>query len=175
MAWSRLEKIGTIFSRVNGLIRAGALKEEDRPLWFDIYKRFPPIDEPRFDRPAKEVTVRKIFYPEDVERAKFHQLYGSSYRTNLADNRSNSTSQEFLKIYSSLKESGEFKEEELFEKAVNRLGIKTFSRQGPENFDTSAKQLERRSSLASSFRKAKEKSSTDLPHSEVNIKNIFKE
>lgn len=87
MAQSRLEKIGTIFTRyvhvmyilkimltsgffrVQGLLRGGAMKTEDKPIWYDVYAAFPPKLEPRFDRPAPNIPVRNIFYAEDVVRA----------------------------------------------------------------------------------------------------------
>lgn len=50
-------------------MKANSLKWEDRPLWFDIYEKFPPKEEPRFDRPAPSIPLRKIFYAEDKARA----------------------------------------------------------------------------------------------------------
>ena len=38
MAQSRLEKIGTIYSRVTGLYKSGAIKQEQLPLWYPIYE-----------------------------------------------------------------------------------------------------------------------------------------
>lgn len=61
--------ISNVFIRTTGLLRSGALKWEDRPLWYDIYEAFPPKDEPRFDRPAPNMSLRKIFYEEDKIRA----------------------------------------------------------------------------------------------------------
>ena len=55
-------------SRVCSLIKCGVMKEEDVPVWLDVYKAFPPKYEPRYDRPASEAPVRNIFYPEDVIR-----------------------------------------------------------------------------------------------------------
>ncbi|RWS28163.1 hypothetical protein B4U80_04542, partial [Leptotrombidium deliense] len=46
MAASRLEKYGTIFLRTQGLLRTGAMKQAHKPLWFDVYERFPPNVEP---------------------------------------------------------------------------------------------------------------------------------
>jgi small subunit ribosomal protein S23 len=57
------------FHRVRGLLRSGALKEEDKPVWYDIYKAFPPKYEPRYDRPALDVPLRNLFYSEDTLRA----------------------------------------------------------------------------------------------------------
>ncbi|VVC42751.1 Ribosomal protein S23/S25, mitochondrial [Cinara cedri] len=73
MAGSRLEKLGTIFSRVNGLIKSGAMKIEDRPIWYDVYKAFPPESEPHYAKPAKSYKIPNIFYSEDIFRAEFHK------------------------------------------------------------------------------------------------------
>jgi small subunit ribosomal protein S23 len=54
---------------VRGLLKSGALKEEDKPIWYDIYKAFPPKYEPRYDRPAPDLPLRNLFYPEDTIRA----------------------------------------------------------------------------------------------------------
>ena len=64
MAQSRLEKIGTIYSRVTGLLQSGAIKAEHRPLWVQIYEAFPPKYEPRWDRQPECDSVRKILYQE---------------------------------------------------------------------------------------------------------------
>lgn len=90
MAGSRLEKIGTIYTRfvilfriycslifteelytssTTGLIQSKALNWEDRPLWYDVYTSFPPKEEPRFDRPAPNIKLRQIFYEDDKIRA----------------------------------------------------------------------------------------------------------
>ncbi|XP_029035200.1 28S ribosomal protein S23, mitochondrial isoform X2 [Osmia bicornis bicornis] len=73
MAHSRTERIGTIFSRVTALWKSKAIKEENLPLWYNIYKTFPPKYEPRFDRPAPQKSIRNIFYEEDIVRAKFQK------------------------------------------------------------------------------------------------------
>ena len=86
MAQTRLEKIGTIYSRLLGLYKSGAAKFEDRPIWFDVYEAFPPKYEPRWDRHqlsygtggnvAKLGPPRKILYKEDIIRAKFFKVFG---------------------------------------------------------------------------------------------------
>ena len=60
-----------VFLRVTGLIRAGNLKWEDRPIWYDAYAAHPPFNEPvwHIQMPKRAEPVPKIFYPEDVERA----------------------------------------------------------------------------------------------------------
>ena len=55
---------------MKGLLSHGAMKPDDRPLWFDVYKAFPPKVEPKFARPKPEVkTIRQILYKEDIIRA----------------------------------------------------------------------------------------------------------
>ncbi|KAH3891182.1 probable 28S ribosomal protein S23, mitochondrial [Dreissena polymorpha] len=75
MAGSRVHRHGTIYKRVEGLIKSEALQWKDRPLWFDIWKKFPPQVEPKEDRPVPNVHVRKILYPEDMVRAKMQEVY----------------------------------------------------------------------------------------------------
>ncbi|CAB0039916.1 unnamed protein product [Trichogramma brassicae] len=104
MAQSRLEKIGTIYSRVTALLKTGAMKEENKPLWYEIYKAFPPKYEPRFDRPAPDTPVRKIFYPEDVVRARFHREHRALAAVNMIDPNVSSRMEQFLNIYNQLKE-----------------------------------------------------------------------
>ncbi|XP_021559940.1 28S ribosomal protein S23, mitochondrial isoform X2 [Neomonachus schauinslandi] len=72
MARSRLETVGSVFSRTRDLIRAGVLNE--KPLWFDIYNAFPPLREPVFRRPRlrygkAKAAIQDILYPEDRIRA----------------------------------------------------------------------------------------------------------
>ncbi|XP_065076159.1 small ribosomal subunit protein mS23 [Ochlerotatus camptorhynchus] len=124
MASSRLEKIGTIVSRTQGLLRSGAMKWDDRPLWYDIVKAFPPKEEPRFDRPAPNVSVKPIFYPEDIIRSKFHKQNRNQYVTNLADTRNKTATQHFVEIYQNLQQQGALDEEKVFETAQELLDEK---------------------------------------------------
>uniref|UniRef100_A0A1B0DRG0 Small ribosomal subunit protein mS23 n=1 Tax=Phlebotomus papatasi TaxID=29031 RepID=A0A1B0DRG0_PHLPP len=121
MAHSRLEKIGTIFTRTSGLLKSGAMKPEDKPLWYEIYKAFPPKAEPRYDRPAPNTTVRDIFYPEDVVRAKFHKLSKTLGTINLSDGKNKTHCQMFIDIYNKLKEDGALSEEKILEAAQLKL------------------------------------------------------
>ncbi|XP_042152497.1 28S ribosomal protein S23, mitochondrial [Oncorhynchus tshawytscha] len=75
MAGSRLEKFGTVFTRVRDLMRSGVVKQSDKPIWYDVYKTFPPMKDPLYVRPVakrygkKEEAVPDIFYREDEIRA----------------------------------------------------------------------------------------------------------
>lgn len=66
-----LEIVTCLFFRVSGLIKAKAMKYEDRPVWFDVYRAFPPMEDPYFHRKNKhkKAFAKQIIYPEDVVRA----------------------------------------------------------------------------------------------------------
>jgi len=64
--------------RINDLVKSGVIAYDDRPLWLDVYKAFPPVREPKFlsDPGPDELglvnvvdDVRPIFYEEDWARA----------------------------------------------------------------------------------------------------------
>ena len=132
MAQTRLEKIGTIYSRLLGLYKSGAAKYENRPIWFDVYEAFPPKYEPRWDRHqlsygtggnvAKLGEPRRIFYKEDLIRAQFFKVFGGEDQDvlpgetiergrkfpqtyNLFDNKSNNISQKFVNKYLELEQT----------------------------------------------------------------------
>ncbi|XP_022255786.1 28S ribosomal protein S23, mitochondrial-like isoform X4 [Limulus polyphemus] len=102
MAGARLEKLGTIFSRATGLIRSGAMKEEDIPMWYNIYKHFPPENEPYFARKPKPREIVQILYLEDVIRA-------------------------FVTKYQELEKSGNFLEDQLFKATEEALSLEGIS------------------------------------------------
>nr|XP_019591964.1 PREDICTED: 28S ribosomal protein S23, mitochondrial [Rhinolophus sinicus] len=118
MAGTRLETVGSIFSRTRDLIRAGVLKE--KPLWFDIYNAFPPLREPVFRRARlrygkAKAPVQDIFYHEDLIRAKFYSAYGSGQKAfDLFNPNFKSTCQRFVEKYIELQKLGETDEEKLF-------------------------------------------------------------
>ncbi|XP_055616244.1 probable 28S ribosomal protein S23, mitochondrial [Toxorhynchites rutilus septentrionalis] len=121
MAQSRLEKIGTIVTRTQGLLRSGAMKWDDRPLWYDIVTAFPPKEEPRYDRPAPNVTVRPIFYSEDKTRAEFYKNNRAQFMVNLADISNKTPTQHFIGIYQKLEAQGALDQERVFETAQELL------------------------------------------------------
>ncbi|XP_072635972.1 small ribosomal subunit protein mS23 [Canis lupus baileyi] len=118
MARSRLETVGSIFSRTRDLIRAGVLKE--KPLWFDVYDAFPPLREPVFRRPRlrygkAKAAIQDVLYPEDRIRAKFYSAYGSGQKAfDLFNPNFKSTCQQFVEKYIELQKLGETDEEKLF-------------------------------------------------------------
>ncbi|XP_013143125.1 PREDICTED: 28S ribosomal protein S23, mitochondrial [Papilio polytes] len=117
MATSRLERIGTIFTRVEGLLTRGAMKPDDRPLWFDVYRAFPPNEEPKFARPKPEVKkIRQILYKEDAIRAKFH-AEGHGLGVNMLNPSGETQTKRLIQQYAMLKSEG-VPENELIEKSI---------------------------------------------------------
>ncbi|XP_003931389.3 small ribosomal subunit protein mS23 isoform X1 [Saimiri boliviensis] len=118
MAGSRLETVGSIFSRTRDLMRVGVLKE--KPLWFDVYNAFPPLREPVFYKPRlrygkAKASIQDIWYHEDRIRAKFYSAYGSGQRAfDLFNPNFKSTCQRFVEKYTELQKLGETDEEKLF-------------------------------------------------------------
>ena len=126
MAQSRLEKIGTIFTRVSGLLRAEAMKVEDKPIWYDVYEKFPPKLEPHFARPTPDyIKIKDIFYADDISRAKFHKTNKQQETVNLLDTKTKTTAQNFVEIYNDLKSQGALDEEQIFSTALNLLEPRT--------------------------------------------------
>ena len=123
MAQSRFEKIGTIYSRVMGLYKSGAIKSEQVPLWVPIYEAFPPKYEPRYDRIAEDKPVIKVLYPEDKVRAKFYKTFGDWEVVNLFDNKK-PTSQMFVDKYMEISQSSDhsnMSEQECWDRTVSDL------------------------------------------------------
>ncbi|XP_029423969.1 28S ribosomal protein S23, mitochondrial isoform X3 [Nannospalax galili] len=99
-------------------MRAGVLKE--KPLWYDVYKAFPPLREPVFQKPnlrygKAKATIQDIFYHEDRIRAKFFSAYGSGPKAfDLFNPNFKSTCERFVEKYIELQNLGETNEEKLF-------------------------------------------------------------
>ncbi|XP_037533907.1 28S ribosomal protein S23, mitochondrial [Nematolebias whitei] len=111
MAGSRLERFGTVFSRVQHLMLSGVMKPADKPIWYDVYEAFPPKREPFFVKPhyrtgiKKHQSVPEIFYQEDEVRARFYEQYGpGSQPFDLFKPNFVSTCQRFVMCYTELKE-----------------------------------------------------------------------
>ncbi|XP_020289966.1 probable 28S ribosomal protein S23, mitochondrial [Pseudomyrmex gracilis] len=118
MAQSRLEKIGTIYSRVTSLLKGKAIKEEDRPIWLAIYEAFPPKYEPRYDRKLPKKPIQPIFYEEDIIRARFHKDQSYIPSTNLTDKNTKSATQNFLSMYRTIKEEEGLSENDAYTQAI---------------------------------------------------------
>ncbi|KAK9875250.1 hypothetical protein WA026_007642 [Henosepilachna vigintioctopunctata] len=123
MAGSRLEKIGTIYSRASGLMQSGASRWEDRPLWYDLYEAFPPKEEPRYDRPAPNLKLRQIFYQEDKIRALFHKHNKNIGAVNLLQKEKKTLTQRFIDHYSIVEKKYENMEEpqKIYDEALELL------------------------------------------------------
>ncbi|XP_024881441.1 28S ribosomal protein S23, mitochondrial isoform X2 [Temnothorax curvispinosus] len=119
MAQSRLEKIGTIYTRIASLLKGKGLTEEDKPLWVAVYEAFPPKYEPRYDRRLPKKPVRPIFYEEDLIRARFHRDQSFIPATNLANKNVKSATQNFLSMYETIKKEG-LSEDSAYERAMKQ-------------------------------------------------------
>ncbi|XP_017855258.2 probable 28S ribosomal protein S23, mitochondrial [Drosophila busckii] len=186
MAQSRLEKIGTIFTRVQGLLRGSAMKAEDKPIWYDVYAAFPPKLEPRFDRPAPNVPVRNIFYAEDVVRAKLHKHNKPTETISLFDHKRSTQSQQFVQIYENLRAQGALDEQRIYETALDLLAEQRQQAKGTEAVEESLEETEAKSTLLSDFQDAGEQqqiTTTSTPASKktkkdnagINIDSLFKD
>ncbi|ERL84694.1 hypothetical protein D910_02120 [Dendroctonus ponderosae] len=167
MAGSRLEKIGTIFSRTTGLIQSKALNWNDRPIWYDIYAKFPPKDEPRFDRPVANIQLRNIFYPEDKIRAIFHRNNKQIGLVSL-ENRSPTLTQKFIEIYTKVKEQygdESVSEEQLYKEAIDIINRDRYNKAVEEPEEGEAVKL----SLA--FKEAQNKQKP----TGISVKDLFQE
>uniref|UniRef100_UPI0037E920AC small ribosomal subunit protein mS23 n=1 Tax=Semicossyphus pulcher TaxID=241346 RepID=UPI0037E920AC len=120
MAGSRLEKFGTVFTRVRDLMRSGVIKSSNKPIWYDIYEAFPPKRDPLHVTPQsrswnrKQETVPEIFYREDEVRAKFYKLYMPGRPFDLSKSTFVSTCQRFVDKYTELQSRGELEDSALF-------------------------------------------------------------
>ncbi|XP_051534882.1 28S ribosomal protein S23, mitochondrial-like isoform X1 [Myxocyprinus asiaticus] len=149
MAGSRLEKFGTVYTRVRDLMRAGVIKQREKPIWFDVYAAFPPKREPLYEKPVRQVkrhaadSVPEILYKEDEIRAKFFEVYGSGPRAfELLKPNFVSPCQKFVMKYSELESRGDIKPEMLFEETAKVLlaeGIYLRKRGGPVQVATESR------------------------------------
>lgn len=105
---SRLWKIGSIYSRLSGMIEGGHLKGKEIPIWYSIYKRFPPVREPRYlsltegDLPTA-YQPPKLLYDEDIIRQAYYEDIDDSEIIKLRNNERKSRSQVFIDEYFLLK------------------------------------------------------------------------
>ncbi|XP_003459767.1 small ribosomal subunit protein mS23 [Oreochromis niloticus] len=128
MAGSRLERFGTVFTRVRDLIRSGVIKPKEKPLWYDVYKTFPPKRAPLHVKPVtspsakKQGIVPEIFYSEDKIRTGFYEQYGRGLRAlDLSKSNFVSTCQRFVDKYRELKSHGMLDNSSLFEETAKAL------------------------------------------------------
>ncbi|CAF0783970.1 unnamed protein product [Didymodactylos carnosus] len=109
---SRLWKFGSIYSRVCGLIEGGQMKPNDRPLWLDVYKHYPPHREPRYlslteGNTPSSYDPPKLLYEEDKIRAQYYSDVDDNEIIKLQSTNNRKTrSQIFIEQYSQLKQQG---------------------------------------------------------------------
>ncbi|XP_062140428.1 small ribosomal subunit protein mS23 [Drosophila sulfurigaster albostrigata] len=190
MAQSRLEKIGTIFTRIQGLLRGGAMKAEDKPIWYDVYAAFPPKLEPRYDRPASNLPIRRIFYAEDVVRAKLHKQNRPNETISLTDHRRNTQSQQFVQLYENLRSQGALDEQRIYETTLDLLAEQRQQLRSEERADDNLGTLPNdeletnKSSLLNDFQQAEEQQTTTPTSTPgkakkegvgINIDSLFKD
>ncbi|XP_077467247.1 small ribosomal subunit protein mS23 [Stigmatopora argus] len=128
MAGSRLERVGTVFTRVRDLMRSGVITETEKPIWYDVYEAFPPKRQPLYIKPHTRPSVKKpdlvpeMFYVEDKVRAKFYVEYGMGPRPfDLSKSNFVSTCQRFVDKYAELKSQSEMENSVLFEEIAKAL------------------------------------------------------
>lgn len=64
---SRIERFSSILRRAEGLMKGGVMKK--KPIWYDVYVKYPPFEEPTVLREKPDIPVNEIFYAEDLQRA----------------------------------------------------------------------------------------------------------
>ncbi|CAK9295517.1 unnamed protein product [Gordionus sp. m RMFG-2023] len=119
MAQAKFEKLGTIYTRIKGLIRGGALRFEDRPLWYDIYEKYPPIN-----TQSVKNHIPKLIYPEDYIRAYFYDNIGQNGIINLLDPKTETICQKYVEKYCEILQDSTDDNLQLFEKTKNALETK---------------------------------------------------
>uniref|UniRef100_A0A6Q2Z3J1 Small ribosomal subunit protein mS23 n=1 Tax=Esox lucius TaxID=8010 RepID=A0A6Q2Z3J1_ESOLU len=137
MQWLKL----LFLFRVRDLMRSGVVKQSEKPIWYDVYKAFPPKKDPLYIKPVAKIYGKKaeavpdIFYREDEIRAKFYEVYGTGPRAfDLSKSDFVSTCQRFVEKYMELESQGELEKEFLFEqtgKALLAEGLVLRRRGGP--------------------------------------------
>ncbi|XP_059481725.1 small ribosomal subunit protein mS23 [Neocloeon triangulifer] len=148
MANSRLERVGTIYTRIKGLLKAGAMRPVDRPMWYDIYEAFPPKNLAPIQ--SKE-PLRQIFYAEDEIRARYHKEKVTSETINLADRQYQTKCQQFIRKYQELQaENPEKEPDELYSLTLENVKLQAIN---PETTKEHTIELGD-SSLAASFKNA---------------------
>lgn len=160
------------------------MKPEDKPIWYDIYRAFPPKLEPRFDRPVPAATIQPIFYEEDKVRARFHKEIKQMQSISLSSSRQTDT-QMFIEIYNKLKGQGALSEDKIFETSLELLQekIQQFRAERLEASGESGKadqmgvqSLSERFSMATAQDNPEQKQGQQQDKgTSIDIKDIFKE
>lgn len=85
--------------RMEGLIKTGVVQFENRPIWYDVLKSFPPPIWPDWLRPEPKYTEKPIFYPEDRIRAHFFKTFNAPGIIDLTDSSQRPPSEIFIQKY----------------------------------------------------------------------------
>ncbi|XP_068173722.1 small ribosomal subunit protein mS23 isoform X2 [Antennarius striatus] len=107
------------------------MKPPDVPIWYNVYKAFPPLKDPLYVKPyfkphvSRTDVVPDIFYPEDAIRAIFYERYLMGH-LDLSNPNFTSMCQRFVDKYVALAASGVVPTSDLLqetEKALLKDGI----------------------------------------------------
>ncbi|XP_031618342.1 probable 28S ribosomal protein S23, mitochondrial [Contarinia nasturtii] len=180
---TRLEKVGTIFARLNAMLKRNVLPQSGKPVWYEIYALHPPYDEPRYDKVGPEDEIREILYEDDLIRAKFHEQLKRYELINLNDHSAETDTKKFINLYKTYKAQGALDDEKVFEVAFKELKSSR-SQKVVEDNDFEIDDIEELSNdfgLVKSFNTINESSSTKEPDTEskkkkgspINIKTLF--
>ncbi|KAI0981245.1 hypothetical protein GJ496_006239 [Pomphorhynchus laevis] len=132
MLCSRSYKVGSIYSRLKGLISGGLLPVENAPIWMNIYERCPPSREPiyratRYGDKLDPITVTdppNIIYVEDVYRARFFKRFEQDDVIDLSSSEP-ALSQRFIEYFDSVKRS--LDDWEMFDRCAEHFQGKPYS------------------------------------------------
>lgn len=59
-------------------MRSGAISDTDKPVWYDVYRAFPPAVEPKLNQEEPNKEIPNLLYPEDIVRAYVPSFYSFS-------------------------------------------------------------------------------------------------
>ncbi|BFZ04565.1 hypothetical protein BsWGS_07604 [Bradybaena similaris] len=122
---------------MTGLLKSGAVKQEDRPIWYDIVKALPP-------KPVPQVReIQKVVYPEDFVRVHFYKTFVETSPTLLTNEKTKSISQRFVDTYLELHSKKVVPPEEIFQKTIDLLkaeGVQLQTIQEKEAIDLARRQ-----------------------------------
>ncbi|CAB3371154.1 Hypothetical predicted protein [Cloeon dipterum] len=167
MASSRLERVGTIYTRVRGLLKAGALRPEDKPIWYDIYEAFPPKN---LASAESNKPLRQILYAEDEIRSRYHKEKVSTETVNLQDTLRPTKCQQFISKYQDIEKENQGKESgELY-----MLALESIKMQATTDMNKAEEVTSGDTSLAASFKNAFN-TSDKKNRSKVRIADIIKD
>ncbi|CAF0903533.1 unnamed protein product [Brachionus calyciflorus] len=129
MAQSRINKAASIYTRLNGLIKSNLIKWSDRPLWYDIYKAFPPQRDPIYRSVLGNDVVaplpKKLYYKEDELRAYFFKNISPIETIVLNSNMQQPNWETFISTYYEMEKMG-LKKESLIDATIETLLAKGF-------------------------------------------------